>query len=351
MKKISLIIALIVCAAVMLSLINRNSSPLQPVTHDGEIDIVHIPDRSNVQNMVQITLTPEMYMLLSKAERRLISKKERIALLEKLGKVPDYPDMSDYFLAEETSWWGKRLNPEEFWKDKILWYDDISDFEARRRGRGCPPIPYEDPHDVYYSDNDVKHNGFHIEGSTPSYVSSERETAFWDRFSKAHPKPPNQIEYWLERNADWYVKNAYTLAFDPEAVARRRLRPSRLPEQLETDLRDTKVFFFPPECVNPEAYHWTYVLKTRKKYEADIVRFGKDSRVISTFFDNVYVDKKLITEPLTDDDMKAANAWKVAYLRRLRTDKWDESYINAYLKAWDLKETDVFGDGNAVLAR
>lgn len=54
------------------------------------------------------------------------------------------------------------------------------------------------------------------------------------------------------------------------------------------------------------------------------------------------VDRKLITEPLMEDQLRAANAWKVAYLQRLRREKVDESYINAYLKAWSLSAAEVF---------
>ena len=65
--------------------------------------------------------------------------------------------------------------------------------------------------------------------------------------------------------------------------------------------------------------------------------------VVSNFFRGVYVDHKYITEPLSNEDIQAANAWKVAYLRRLRYEKTDESYINAYLKAWGLSSNEVFG--------
>jgi hypothetical protein len=45
--------------------------------------------------------------------------------------------------------------------------------------------------------------------------------------------------------------------------------------------------------------------------------------------------------------MRAANAWKIAYLQRLRREKTDESYINAYLQAWNLSATEVFGGTNS----
>jgi hypothetical protein len=34
--------------------------------------------------------------------------------------------------------------------------------------------------------------------------------------------------------------------------------------------------------------------------------------------------------------------WKIAYLQRLRKEKTDESYINAYLKAWNLSPAEAF---------
>jgi len=69
-------------------------------------------------------------------------------------------------------------------------------------------------------------------------------------------------------------------------------------------------------------------------------------RAVDNFFKEVYVDHALITEPLTREQLDKANAWKVKYLNRLRDEKWDESYINAYLKAWNLTDEYVFGNNN-----
>jgi hypothetical protein len=114
---------------------------------------------------------------------------------------------------------------------------------------------------------------------------------------------------------------------------------------MEGNLRDAKSSFFPIECVTPEAYHWDHVMRKRAEYE-ELVVSGKinDSFWNNDFFNRVYVDRTLITEPLTQEQVDAANAWKVQYLNRLRAEQWDESYINAYLKAWDLAEEYVFGN-------
>jgi hypothetical protein len=45
---------------------------------------------------------------------------------------------------------------------------------------------------------------------------------------------------------------------------------------------------------------------------------------------------------LSAEDLHAANAWKREYLRRLRRENTDESYINAYMKEWGLSSNEVF---------
>ena len=55
------------------------------------------------------------------------------------------------------------------------------------------------------------------------------------------------------------------------------------------------------------------------------------------------MDPKYITEPLSVTDLEAANAWKVAYLRRLVEQKTDPSYVQAYLETWKVSSNAVFG--------
>ena len=43
----------------------------------------------------------------SREERLRMSRKERLALLESLGHLPDDRDWSDFEIGEETSWWGR----------------------------------------------------------------------------------------------------------------------------------------------------------------------------------------------------------------------------------------------------
>ena len=302
---------------------------------------------------VLIRSKPAAEQIPSKEERLLMSKKDRIALLEKLGCVPKDPDYpSDYWLAERTSWYGKRLDPILFWGNRVVWLDDEASMEASRHGRIYPPMPYEDSSILDRNDVDTKGGYGALDSPSARLISSEREGTFWDKFQKTHPQPPKAIERWLSNNADSYLNIKHKLENDPEAVKRFRLEARNLRIYLELAQRDSKTFWYPSESVSAEAFHWDHVMRKRAEYEKFVASGnGKYSLEVKWFFNSVYVDKKLITEPLTDEDVKAANAWKIAYLRRLRTDKWEESYINAYLQAWDLKESEVFGDGNAAISR
>ena len=47
------------------------------------------------------------------------------------------------------------------------------------------------------------------------------------------------------------------------------------------------------------------------------------------------------TPPEVPDELKTAYAWRTKYLRRLRREGTDESYIEAYKKAWNLSEDDL----------
>ena len=279
----------------------------------------------------------------SKEELSRMYRAQKLALLEKLGHVPSGSIIADHIIAEQTSWWGKRLDPEEFWKNRVLWYDDATVYSARSRGRAYPPMPYDDPSLHDRSDVDRKSDRYQGESQMPRYVSSEREDVFWSIFRMSNPNPPKHIQRWLDQRADIWLGNKkdvdYRIKTGQSYVAAQRT----LENNMFVALRDANTAGFPPECVTPEAFHWDHVMRKRAEYDA-LVASGKadDEMASKRFFDRVLADRALITEPLTDEQIDAANAWKVAYLKRLRSEEWDESYINAYLEAWNLTEEYVF---------
>ena len=48
--------------------------------------------------------------------------------------------------------------------------------------------------------------------------------------------------------------------------------------------------------------------------------------------------RESLPESLFSDELKTATSWRVPYLRRLRREGKDESYIKAYKKAWGITE-------------
>jgi hypothetical protein len=102
----------------------------------------------------------------------------------------------------------------------------------------------------------------------------------------------------------------------------------------------------PPEALTDTTLFWAYVLKKRQEYAFELSLYnrftnGGDFR-IRYLLEGSAVDTNLVTRPLTDVQLRAAKAWKIAYLQRLRHEKVDESYIDAYLKAWNLSPAAVF---------
>jgi hypothetical protein len=103
----------------------------------------------------------------------------------------------------------------------------------------------------------------------------------------------------------------------------------------------------PPEALSNEALHWTYIMQQRSNYSQAIALPPAAMSVrTNTLFSATAVDHGLITEPLTDEQFRAAGAWKILYLQRLRRENTDESYIDAYLQAWSLAPDQVFGSAN-----
>ena len=281
----------------------------------------------------------------SREERLKMSDAEKINLFETLGYIPIPADMSDYYLAEKTTWWGKRLDPKEFWTNRVVWFDSSAEYRAKHYGRGYPPIPYDDCSIFDRSDIDIRGRASSVEYTGIEYVFSERESVFWSNFVRTHPRPPKDIKDWLENRADTWMY--FKSDIDNKIKNDQPFMSSQktLDNNMFIANRDAKSSGFPIEGVNPEAFKWIHVMQKRAEYKKYVdIKFMESERDINSFFKKVYVDSELITEPLTNEQIDTANAWKVAYLNRLRIEKWDESYINAYLEAWNLTEEYVFGN-------
>jgi hypothetical protein len=117
--------------------------------------------------------------------------------LEEFGEAPEDAELSEWQLAQKTSWWGKRLDASSFWSNRVVWLDSSADSAARRHGRLYPPVPAEDPKVPRFKGDDEdlpSRGGYEIEGPNLRLRTSNFEARFWDRFNKTHPRPPNKLK-------------------------------------------------------------------------------------------------------------------------------------------------------------
>ena len=270
-----------------------------------------------------------------------MSDAELLAYLEGLGEVPNDPTQRDWAFAQKTTWWGKPLDPAAFWTNRAVWLDASATWEAQRHGRGYPPIPVQDPTlPAFATERDLyETNSAEIESPNVRYHFTAKESAFWDRFGASHPKPPELLER-LQSTV-----SASILALRGNAAGSSGgVSSGPLAQVVAIDKSRALEQGCPPEALTEDALFWSSVLASRKKY-ADLSAGSGAAQVESAFrsVERYGFDPKLITQPLTDDQAQAADAWKAAYLRRLRTEKIDLSYINGYMKAWHLDSSRVFG--------
>ena len=272
-----------------------------------------------------------------RGERSRMSDKERLRWLEQLGHVPEDADRKDWKLATETSWWGKPLDPQEFWKGKVVWFDEVAKAEAARHGRTYPPIPYDaatlarlNPALMRaYPDEGATswgQAGPDTDGGTRGTAITSRESAFWVWFARTYPHPPEDIERTQVQVEEIALRHQGNI--------------------LEHEKQERISWGYPPEALSEEALFWGYVVNRRREYKA-LLDAGNppDSVQIEVFRRTLLVDPAYVTGSLTEEQVRTADSWKSAYLQRLRREQTTEPYIGAYLRAWNLSSDQVFGEG------
>lgn len=269
-----------------------------------------------------------------------MSDGQRLRLLEKNGEVFLDAEIREYQLAQKTSWWGKPLNPTNFWMGRVLWLDAEARAAAHRHGREWPPMPYKDSRlPQYPKDDRVDWSWGTPEGPSIHYGSSSEERAFWTLFAREHPKPADDLEacqYEIARRALEQWGRAQHEKIDLPAL---QTTPGFFDSHAGVSLKTG----YPREAFSENALFWAYVLGQRKQYQ-ELVQRGHppESLLVKRLADDLPVKVNYVTEPLTQEQLKAASAWKSTYLRRLRKEKTDEAYIQAYLKIWSLSPTETF---------
>jgi hypothetical protein len=250
----------------------------------------------------------------------------RIALLLLLG----IGVLAIIFSLTGSRQWGKPLDPKIFWSARPIWYDESAQAAAHSMGRTFPPIPF-------HMTNFMA--GFNLNG----YSRKDKVPHFWDA-----PLDGGDVIPWhgsdLER--EFWMWTLMTKLQPPERLEALQfdLAKSRHDSRkLHVDVRQTDPTL-PPEAMTDDALFWACVMKERAEYakwqtriqEVRNQRGTVPNGFLDFFWRDVTVDRSFIVDELTSQQLQTANAWKIAYLRRLRREGVDEIYLNAYVRAWSL---------------
>jgi len=278
----------------------------------------------------------------SLAVRNKMPVKDHIAWLEQYGIVPEDADPFEWSLAQQTRWWGEPLDPKKFWAGKTIWLSKDAVAAAQRKGRGYPPPPYEDAALRSYPEDKARSRTYYAgggpEGGGRDYRGSSKERAFWERFAKSHPRPPEDLEREQFALAE-RIFGSRELPVTARGVgAPVRISPEIVREGARIQSGRLLESGYPPELVSESALYWAYVGSRRQEF-AELI---PNTPISKSLLSRTTTDPKLITDPLAPDQVAAGKAWKIAYLQRLRKENTDESYINSYLKAWNLSAAEVF---------
>lgn len=260
--------------------------------------------------------------------------------LETLGRVPEDAKPSDWALAEHTSWWGKPLDATNFWRGRVIWCDETARREAARHGRMLPPVPPGDYSLPLSKSPRSNKKQYDIQDPTPTYHYSSEERRFWEYWRRTTPPPPEMIAESQRQVAEYYLGGKKEIANGPNVARRTEESMQRgLTSQVKREIE----MGFPPEAYDEQALYWALARGMREQQLRDEqnghVTVGVLSPIVQT---RLAIPAEYATRDLTPEETAKADAWRIAYLRRLKTQKTDQSYIDAYLKAWNLDPKEVF---------
>lgn len=265
------------------------------------------------------------------------STDQYLAEMERLKELPLHANARDRRIAQMTSWWGKPLDPKAFWKNKTIWLDIKAKEAANRVGRLYPPIPFGDNKFSSYSETDITGLSAASEGDAPAYHFNNRERAYWSDFERSHPLPPEELEIKQVEVESGILDSQHwkdDKAIFPSSIA-----------IYQNSAKDAAIREgYPREAFSGDALYWSYVFIKNQQYENNVQT--KSAPTAIALAHNAGVDLNLITNALTADQVKKANSWKIAYLKRLKGQNLDQSYLYAYMQTWGLSSNEVFGLGN-----
>ncbi len=241
---------------------------------------------------------------------------------------------------ETNVWWGKPLNPSEFWKGRTVWLDVQCFTALRQRGRTRPPPAFDD---AFLS---LSNYCAWVADGSPKALTNicEAECNWWDRWTGLLPRTPDDIAWWHARQAQEYMSRKAS----PEAAAGDTR--SALLKRATSELEDWQNRMaeralsegWPLEALDDQALYWAYVRAKRIAYaeECGIAKRIEDEErklaFLAKFRESLSVDFDVVGRPVTEAENKLADEWKRRYVRRLVREETDRTYIESYCTTWGL---------------
>lgn len=253
------------------------------------------------------------------------------------------------FAAQCEPWWGRPFDPVLFWEGLPVWMDDESVLLANRHGRVYPPIPVQFASGRVYSQKVSDPSS--IEYRMPRAFYTDEEERFWSSFSKKSPQPPEAIDRWLKI---WTERRVLSTKQQPSLLPDGRelkypdhWKRKEPEETIASAKRDAQVVSMPFEVATKDALYWEYVRGKRIEYAKAVANSPTTGggRSLELFLGRLDCPAELVQNPPTAEEIRVTTGWRIEYLRRLRREGTDESYIEAYKKAWHLSEDDLREDG------
>ncbi len=228
-------------------------------------------------------------------------------------------------------------DPAVFWSNRVVWLDREVMKAATDHGRAYPPMPYVDPEAMAIAPTPLGHHVESLDIVVPRLKGNNRERWFWDKFSRTHPHPPDYLDA-------LFVSESMSSG-DSLLTAKKNGDPrwtSKTPGGLGSRRRDYPKMGIPIEMLDAESLAaCCHLIKGDKPYNASSFRLSQQLAAGTIPAVEEFLERGFEDASEVESELKTAYAWRTKYVRRLRREGTDESYIEAYKKAWNLSEDDL----------
>ncbi len=228
-------------------------------------------------------------------------------------------------------------DPAVFWSNRVVWLDREVMKAAADHGRAYPPMPYVDPEAMAIAPTPLRHYVESLDIDVPRLKGNNRERWFWDKFSRTHPHPPDYLDA-------LFVSESMSSG-DSLLIAKNNGDPrwkSKTPGGLGSRRRSYPKMGIPIEMLDAESLAaCCHLIKGDKSWNASAFKLSQQLSAGTIPAVEEFLERGFEDASEVENELKTAYAWRVKYLRRLRREGTDESYIEAYKKAWNISEDDL----------